>query len=105
MNGYTVGPYRKIMFDPPLEDFTGARFAIHADAAPGGVAVLIGGLGNAEEEANANLFVAAPELFAALEWAILWNAEYKQLNNLSGDPEWVRLAEAAIRKAEGKVAA
>lgn len=67
---HTPGPYQLVILDEPLSDWTGARFVIRQfKHAPGGVAVIIGGVGEQEERANALLFQKAPELLAALREA------------------------------------
>jgi hypothetical protein len=55
----TPGPWQKVELIAPLDDWTGARFIIRAPRAPGGVAIVLGGLGKEEEEANADLIIAA----------------------------------------------
>jgi hypothetical protein len=42
------------------------------------------------------------ELLMALRSAVAWNSEYKQINNLSGDPYWVAMAERVIKQTEDK---
>lgn len=39
------------------------------------------------------------DLTQALRMAVEWNAEYKKINNLVGDPYWVEVAEKALRSA------
>jgi hypothetical protein len=55
----TAGPWEKITLAGSLDDWTGARFVIRAPGAPGGLAIIMGGLGSEEEEANADLIVDA----------------------------------------------
>jgi hypothetical protein len=62
MNEYTPGPW---ISRPILgENF---RAAIKARTAPGGIALTLRGLGEIEEDANARLIAAAPELLEALK--------------------------------------
>jgi hypothetical protein len=63
---HTPGPYRLVILDAKLDDWTGARYVIRSDKhAPGGVAAIIGGTGEQEERANAHLFLVAPDLLEA----------------------------------------
>jgi hypothetical protein len=62
----TGGAWEIIHIDK-LNDWTGASFVIRSEKAPGGICAVIGGLGEAEEEANANLFVAAKIMLETLE--------------------------------------
>lgn len=67
MTGPTPGPWRSLPFD-----WQQGQFVIEAGEARGGVAVTIGGLGEEEEEANARLLAAAPDLLEALEAFAKW---------------------------------
>lgn len=61
---FTEPPYEIIPVYPIEDDWTGARYVIRApEGAPGGIAAIIGGLGEAEERANAKLFRAAADLY------------------------------------------
>jgi hypothetical protein len=64
----TAGPWEKITLAGSLDDWTGARFVIRAPGAPGGLAIIMGGLGSEEEEANADLIVAAAKDDETLEY-------------------------------------
>jgi hypothetical protein len=55
----TEGPWEKVILERPLADWTAAQFVIRAKRAPGAIAIIMGGLGREEEEANADLIVAA----------------------------------------------
>lgn len=61
---WTQGEW-ELVSHPPLEWMQG-RFSIRSSEAPGGICTTIGGLGS-EEEANAKLFLAAPDLLRALK--------------------------------------
>jgi hypothetical protein len=51
-----------------MDDWTGSRYVVRsAKHAPGGIAVIMGGLGDAEEQANAHLVAASPQLLATLK--------------------------------------
>jgi hypothetical protein len=56
-----------------------------------------------EQEANANLIIAAPDLLAALKGLHDDLAEYSRINDLGAyDNHWMQRAREAIAKAEGK---
>ncbi|HTH42875.1 MAG TPA: hypothetical protein VL498_06905 [Terracidiphilus sp.] len=56
----TAAPGWEVLeLEAPIGDWTGARFIIRAPGAPGGLAVLMGGLGEDEERANAKLIATA----------------------------------------------
>jgi hypothetical protein len=59
-------------FDGPIpqDDWTGAQFLVRAKHAPGGIALIMGGLGKTEEMANARLIAAAPEMLKAMVAAV-----------------------------------
>lgn len=64
---HTPGDWWLVELDAKLDDWTGARFVIRQPKhAPGGVAIIMGGLGEQEERDNAYLLKAAPKLLAAL---------------------------------------
>jgi hypothetical protein len=64
MPAFTEPPYVIIEISPIANDWTGARFIVCApEGAPGGLVAIMGGLGEAEERANAHLCSAAGELF------------------------------------------
>lgn len=90
---HTQGPWELVILTSPLEDWSASRFVIRSEQAPGGIAFTIGGVG-AEEEANARLIVAAPELLKAL----------RAISNLPAHPmrkKSLEMALVAIAKAEG----
>lgn len=56
----TAAPgWEVIELDAAIDDWTAAHFIIRAPNAPGGIAAVIGGLGEAEERANAKLIATA----------------------------------------------
>lgn len=64
---FTPGPHEIVTLNGRIDDWTGASFVIlDRRNAPGGVAVIMGGLGVEEETANARLFAAAPEMYQML---------------------------------------
>lgn len=66
----TLGPWEIVKLDSPLDDWSGAQFVIRSPVnAPGGIAMIMGGLGLVEETANAALIAAAPAMFKALDAA------------------------------------
>jgi hypothetical protein len=67
MPDFTPQPWELLELDAAIGDWTGARFIIRAPEAPGGIAILMGGLGEIEERANAHLFRTAAEMYAGLE--------------------------------------
>jgi hypothetical protein len=76
MAKHTALPWELVKLDKPTDDWAGASFIIRAPrAAPGGIAAIIGGLGE-EEEPTANLFLAAPFLLAACK------AQHKAMDEL-----------------------
>jgi hypothetical protein len=65
---HTVEPWQLHKLGLPFDDVTGGRFVVRSrEHAPGGIAVIMGGLGEVEEAANASLFFAAPSLLSALK--------------------------------------
>jgi hypothetical protein len=65
---FTKGPIEVVGLDVPMNDWTGSQFILRQPKnAPGGVAVIIGGLGEEEERANANLYAASPDAFDLAE--------------------------------------
>jgi hypothetical protein len=66
----TLGPWEIVEFTSPMGDWTGARFVIRSAKAPGGIALIMGGLGGPEEKANAALIAAAPAMLKAIEGAM-----------------------------------
>jgi hypothetical protein len=67
MSVHTEQPWEVLKFAEKLNDYTGAQFFVRAPHAPGGLCIVIGGLGAPEEEANANLICAAPKMLEALK--------------------------------------
>lgn len=67
MPNFTPVPWELLTLDGHLDDWTGARLIIRAEGAPGGLAVMMGGLGEAEEQSNGHLCRTAPEMYAALD--------------------------------------
>lgn len=67
MPDFTPQPWELTELEGALDDWTGTRFVIRAPEAPGGVAILMGGLGETEERANAHLLRTAAEMYAGLE--------------------------------------
>lgn len=90
---HTKGPWELISLSSKLDDWTGASLVIRNEYAPGGIAVTIGGVGD-EEEANARLIAAAPDLLEAVKDALIY---------LDHEATGLRPAKlvAAIVKAEG----
>lgn len=64
MAKHAAAPWELITLDNPLDDWTGASLIIRSTECPGGIAAIIGGLGE-EEQPTAHLFLAAPYLLAA----------------------------------------
>jgi hypothetical protein len=65
----TPHPWEVIELAGPLNDYTAARWIIRArQGAPGGIAVIMGGLGADEEEGNAYLLGAALEMRDTLQY-------------------------------------
>jgi hypothetical protein len=70
---FTRGPYRVLRRDKPLSDWTGSRFSIRASNDLGGadvplfIAILIGGIGDEQEESTAHLLASAPDLSSIVE--------------------------------------
>ena len=64
---FTKGPISVTELAVLLNDWTGTRFILHAPDAPGGTAAIIGGLGEGEERANADLYAASTDLYKACE--------------------------------------
>ena len=66
MSKHTAGPWESVDLGTSIIDLIGGRFVIKAQEAPGGIGHTIGGLG-LEEEANARLIAAAPEMAEILK--------------------------------------
>jgi len=104
MINHTATPWELVELAQPMGGVLG-KFVIRAKEAPGGIAVTIGGLGE-EERVNANLFLAAPEMYKALrklrEQSNAWNSTC--LDRSCKDPNCIaqKLADAALAKAEGR---
>ena len=63
----TGGPWEIVELTAPVDDWTGAHYVIRsAKHAPGGIALIMGGLGGSEEKANAALIAAAPAMLKAI---------------------------------------
>ena len=77
----TPGPLTIVELDVPLDDWTGASFVLRAPTAPGGVAIIMGGLGKEEERANAKLFAASEDLALTLKTARSWIISHGRLDN------------------------
>lgn len=75
---YTSGPWNLVALDAPLNDWTGARYVIRAKGAPGGVCIIMGGLGTKEERANARLIARAPHLIKIVRdlRQSLWSCQF-----------------------------
>ena len=86
-SGATGGKWEVSQLSKPMDNFTGSQFIIRSPEAPGGVAVVMGGLGKAEEEANALLMARAPrmaaELFRAL--AVISNPQAFDIEGVTND--------------------
>lgn len=68
---HTPGEWQIVELGEKLDDWTGASLVVRERKhAPGGIAVIMGGLGIAEERANARLIASAGKLLAALELAL-----------------------------------
>jgi hypothetical protein len=64
----TPAPWEVLKLGGPLKDYSAARFIVRARrGAPGGIAVIMGGLGADEEEGNAYLIGAALEMRDTLQ--------------------------------------
>lgn len=59
---YTSGPWEVLPLSGKLDDWTGSAIVIRAKGAPGGLCIIMGGLGSKEEMANAHLIATATEL-------------------------------------------
>lgn len=68
---FMPGPWKIIGPIEKTEDWISSRFFIRAKTAPGGVAAIIGGLGEIEERANARLIATAPEMRYALSRCVV----------------------------------
>ncbi|HET6220160.1 MAG TPA: hypothetical protein VFE27_24240 [Acidobacteriaceae bacterium] len=78
---HTKPPWEVVKFSAPLGGWSGARFVVRAPDAPGGIALIIGGLGEAEEGANAQAIakagmLARPAMGAALRSIVLDYARF-----------------------------
>lgn len=67
MGKHTQDTWKLVELSEPTDDWIASSFVIRTDQAPSGIAVTVGGLGIEEEEANAHLILAAPDLFEALK--------------------------------------
>jgi hypothetical protein len=64
----TPHPWEVLKLTDPIKDYTAARFIIRARrGAPGGIAIVMGGLGAEEEEGNAYLLGAALDMRDTLQ--------------------------------------
>jgi hypothetical protein len=107
----TPTPWEIVELGGALDDWTSAHFVIRAPGAPGGLAVIMGGLGEVEERANANLINTAADLLAACKaqhdaidilFARLISIDREFLPSKSGKPWDALLAGVkAINKASG----
>jgi hypothetical protein len=108
---FTKGPLEVIAFGPPTADWVGAQFFIRAKDAPGGTAAIMGGLGEVEEKANADLYAAAPDMYEALKdeekqlvqmYRAINPAANEGEGNRMADNDWsVKSIRAALAKAAG----
>jgi hypothetical protein len=55
----TRAPWGVKEFNERLTEWSGAKFVVNGPGAPGGIALIIGGLGEEEERANAELIARA----------------------------------------------
>jgi hypothetical protein len=87
------------------------RVVIKARSAPGGIALTLRGLGEIEEDANAHLIAAAPELLEALQdtladaesmWVNVSGGEYGRKEYGFDEPASFSVARAAIARALGQ---
>jgi hypothetical protein len=84
----TSQPWEMVDLTVPLGDWTGARFVIRSEEnAPGGIALILGGLGEAEEKSNAALMLYAPEMFRAIVVAMHALRTYQYGNDARGPAE------------------
>lgn len=75
----TRAPWGVTEFNERLPSWSGAKFAVTGPGAPGGIALIIGGLGEEEERANAkfiaragnNAWIFKPAVGAALRAIVL----------------------------------
>jgi hypothetical protein len=67
---FTKGPISVIPLGAPTNDWVGASFVLRAKDALGGTAAIMGGLGEKEERANAQLYAASPDLHESVRKAI-----------------------------------
>ena len=93
---FTKGPLEVIAFGPPTADWVGAQFFIRAKDAPGGTAAIMGGLGEVEEKANADLYAAAPDMYEALR-----DVETIVSMSVADDAPSLKKLRAALAKATG----
>lgn len=96
---HTPGDWWLVELDAKLDDWTGARFVIRQPKhAPGGVAIIMGGLGEQEERDNAHLLKAAPKLLALARGYARFLETHPE--ELSG--ELLERVRATIAEAEGE---
>lgn len=95
---HTQGEWELVELNPPLDDWTGARYVIRQPKhAPGGIAAIIGGAGGIDD---ANLLKAAPKLLFALRYVLpLLEAKEREQGGLGA---YVRSVRGAIAEAEGE---
>ena len=74
-------------------------FFIRSSEAPGGIAVLVRGLGKEEEEANARLLLAAPEMLDSLHDLVEWANGFDGAAGKS-EPPWIQKAREILKKIE-----
>lgn len=90
---HTPGPWK---FDHDMD----GDFLIWADSKP---CIAITDHDHEDDKANGQLMAAAPELLAVLETALVWEMDYRILNNLGKrGPDWVVRGLAAVAKAKGE---
>lgn len=82
---FTPGPYTVSKFAKPLDEWSGVRYVIRAKTAPGGLAMMMGGLGEEEEAANARLHAAAVDMYMELVEAKMTTYQYERSLLAQGD--------------------
>jgi hypothetical protein len=99
----TNGPWEILRLSGKLDDWTGSSIVIRAKGAPGGLCVIMGGLGPDEELANAHLIAASLEMLRVLKFMVDQMEEPANAHHTLGDyihGSGIADAKAAIAKAE-----
>jgi hypothetical protein len=80
----TKGPWEILRLSGSLDDWTGSSIVIRAKGAPGGVCIIMGGLGPDEELANAHLIAASLEMLRVLKFMVAQMEEPENANHTLG---------------------